>query len=138
MPICSRCGRTFAGNDVHTCASAAGPGGWLIAQGVITACAGAFPAASLVALFYGFPVPFAGKLHGPAAVVPAAFAVLFYGILGGFVVLAVAGAGAASVAFARSDGDARSARRLTTLYALAASLIAAIGLAVLDLFIGQW
>jgi hypothetical protein len=138
MAICSRCGRTFAGNDVHTCARAAGPGVVGILLGVITACLGAFPAASLVALLYGFPVPFAGKLHGPAAIGPAAFAVLFYGVLGGFVVLAVAGAAAASLAFATSDGNARKARGLTVVFALSASLLGAIGLAVLDLFIGPW
>src|SRR5687768_12403390 len=138
MSICSRCGRTFAANDVHTCASTAGPGPALIGLGVITACLGAFPAASLVALVYGFPVPFGGKLHGLGAINKVAFAVLFYGLLGGFVVLAIAGVVAASVAFARSHGDAGKARRLTLIFALSASLICAIGLAVLDLFIGPW
>jgi hypothetical protein len=110
----------------------------LVLLGAVTACLAAFPAAGLVALVYGFPIPFHAKLQGPAAVSPAMKAVIFYGILGGFPVLAGAGAAAAAIARSRANGDAKRARVLTVWLSLAAALIGAIGLAVLDLFIGQW
>ena len=49
--------------------------------GAVVATAAAFPAAALIALVYGFPVPFQGKLQGLDAMVPAMFAVVFYGVM---------------------------------------------------------
>jgi hypothetical protein len=48
-----------------------------------------FPAAALVALVYRFPVPFGGFVSGPAGAWSAMLATLFYGLVGGFVVVPV-------------------------------------------------
>ncbi|MEX1095005.1 MAG: hypothetical protein WED34_03090 [Planctomycetales bacterium] len=109
------------------------------AKGAIISIFAAFPWAALVALVYGFPVPFAdGKPSGFAAVVPSLFAVLFYGLIGGFVVLGVAGAAAGFAAswLGRRDGD--RARVLCWVFAGAASGGCVVFLAVLDRFIGPW
>jgi hypothetical protein len=103
--------------------------------GAVTACLSAFPAAALVAMVYGFPVPFGGKERDPDRVL---LAVVFYGILGGFVVLAGAGAVAGSWAHATSGANRGRAQKLTLIFSGLAALAAAIALAVLDLFIGQW
>lgn len=110
-------------------------------RGAIIAIIASFPAAALVALVYGFPVPFdetrqAGR--GIQGVIPAMFAVVFYGALGGFVVLGVLGAVAGAVAQARAGNDRARAARLTNVLALTAALACAILLATLHLFIGPW
>ena len=106
--------------------------------GAAVATAGAFPAAALIALVYGFPVPFVGKLQGVAAIKPAMFAVVFYGILGGFIVLPLLGAAAGFLASRMNHGNPRAARRLTIIAALAVSLACVVFLATLDLLIGPW
>jgi hypothetical protein len=65
--------------------------------GAAAATFGAFPVASLVALVYRFPVPFRGYASGFGAIVPANFAVLVYGVMGGFIVLPFSGAVAAAL-----------------------------------------
>lgn len=106
--------------------------------GPLVAIGGAFPAAGLVALIYGFPIPFRGKEQGVEAVGFAMAAVLFYGVLGGFVVLAVLGLLAAGIADAVGRGNPARTILLTVVFALSASLLCAVSLAVLDLFIGPW
>lgn len=105
--------------------------------GAAVATAAAFPAAALTALVYGFPVPFAGKLHGLDAMVPAMFAVVFYGVMGGFLVLPLLGTLAGVIAD-RWSQDARTAQFRTVMAALAIALACAALLATLDLFIGPW
>jgi hypothetical protein len=104
------------------------------ALGSLTAIAATFPLASVTALVFRFPIPFGGYASGPEAVVPALYAVAFYGVLGGFVAQAVLG-GIAGLIAARTGG--RSWRKT-----LAAAVIAASGgvltLAVLDWIIGPW
>ena len=98
----------------------------------------AFPAAMLLMLVYRFPVPFVGYESGVAALPHAVVAVAFYGVLGGFLALGLAGT-AAGVAIHRSA--ARSGRRwLPPTIAAAAGIafIAALGMSVLDKVIGQW
>jgi quinol-cytochrome oxidoreductase complex cytochrome b subunit len=110
-------------------------------RGAITAILGSFPAAALVALVYRFPIPFDDTRQAGSGIDGLSltmFAVLFYGALGGFVVLGVLGALAGAVGQTRAGTDRVKAVRLTTVLALAASLACAIFLATLDLFIGPW
>lgn len=109
-----------------------------ILRGPLTAIIGAFPAAALVGLVYGFPIPFDSKRHGINAVLPSFIAVVFYGLLGGFVVLALLGWMAGRVAAIMSEGDLVKEKRLTMFMALGASLLCTIFLSVLDLLIGPW
>lgn len=106
--------------------------------GPLTAILGAFPAAGLVAFIYGFPIPFREKMQGDEAIGFAMGAVLFYGVLGGFVVLAVLGLLAAGIAEAVGRGNPERTILLTIVFALSASLLCAVAIAVLDLFIGPW
>ena len=105
--------------------------------GAVVATAAVFPAGALLALVYGFPVPFAGKLQGLDAMVPAMFGVVFYGVMGGFVVLPILGTLAGVIAD-RSSKDARTAQFRTVVAALAIALGCAVLLATLDLLIGPW
>jgi hypothetical protein len=108
------------------------------ALGAAVATVGVFPAAAAVALVYGFPVPFAGKLGGIAAIVPAMLAVVFYGVIGGFLVVPPLGALAGFVAGRVNAGNAEGAKRATVIASLAVSLACAVLLAILDLIIGPW
>ena len=108
------------------------------ALGALLTIGFAFPAAVLLVPVYRFPVPFAGYESGMAAAPDALIAVAFYGALGGFVFLGLAGT-AAGVVIERSAR--RSGRRLLpTLCAVAAAIACAatLGLAVLDKVIGPW
>lgn len=109
--------------------------------GVLATTLGAFPIAALVGLAYRFPIPFSGYESGVKAVVPSLFAVLFYGLLGGFPILAVAGAiaGLLTYKIGRRAGTAsKSLLYLTLAFALVADLLAALFLSVLDKIIGPW
>lgn len=99
---------------------------------------GVFPLAALVALVYGFPVPFVGKGRGLKVVIPSQVAVLIYGIMGGFVILGLAGAGAGAVAMRAGGSDARRITRLCVTLSLLVSAVLVILLAILDLIIGPW
>jgi cytochrome c biogenesis factor len=105
--------------------------------GAVVATTAAFPSAALLALVYGFPVPLAGKLQGLDAMVPAMYAVLFYGVMGGFLVLPLLGTLAGVIAD-RSSKDASAAQFRTVMAALAIALGCAVLLATLDLLIGPW
>jgi hypothetical protein len=52
-----------------------------------------FPAAGIVALVYRFPLPFGGSASGPAGVWDAMMATLFFGLVGGFIIVPLAAAG---------------------------------------------
>ncbi len=107
-------------------------------RGALWAVALAFPLAAICALLYRFPVPFGGYATGPTAMLRALGAVVFYGVLGGFPVLLVAGALGGAAAYALGRPNVGRIRRLTLAFA---GLIALLGvglLAVLDKLIGSW
>lgn len=109
-----------------------------VGRGIVWSLVLAFPLAALCALIFRFPVPFAGYESGLSAVPRALFAVVFYGVIGGFAVLAGIGAISAVLAnkFRVSQPDA--ARRLTFMFAASGTALAVMALAVLDKIIGPW
>jgi hypothetical protein len=112
--------------------------GRLMFRGAVYAIVGAFLAAPLVGLVYGFPIPFRGKLHGVEAVVPSVLAVVFFGLLGGFIALGIMGAAGGAAAHYLSGGEPTRGRRLTTVLGFLSSLVGVIFVAVLDVIMGPW
>jgi hypothetical protein len=107
-------------------------------SGIAWALLGPFPLAALVALCYRFPIPFSGYDSGLMAVPRSLFAVGFYELFGGFLVLAAFGAAAGIAANLLASPDAKRERWLTVTFALAGDLVAVVILAVLDKIIGKW
>ncbi len=109
----------------------------LILGGALWSIGMAFPIAAAMALVYRFPIPFAGYRSGVDAIIPAMIAVIVYGILGGFVVLGIAGAIAGLI-----TGFLPGTRRTRNLMLFACSSgLTTIGLfvlAILDKIIGPW
>jgi hypothetical protein len=103
-----------------------------ILTGIVAALVGVFPLAALVAHCFRFPIPFAGYESGASAALRSLFAVLFYGMLGGFLRIAALGAIASAVALRVSAADLKNARRLTIGLALAADFAIVLVVAVLD------
>jgi len=94
--------------------------------------------AALCALVFRFPIPFAGYESGIAAVPRALLAAVFYGVLGGFVVLAVGGYAAGAIAVVKAGNDVTKTFRLTLAYSVLISFAGVLLLAVLDKIIGPW
>ncbi len=109
-----------------------------ILRGILWAILFAFPLAALSALIFRFPVPFSGYESGVSAVPRALMAVAFYGVLGGFVVLAIVGALSGVLANTLSASKPDNAPRLTVIFAAAGSAVAVMVMAVLDKIIGPW
>jgi hypothetical protein len=109
-----------------------------ILWGAASAVLLAFPLAAICAILYRFPVPFAGYESGIGAVPHVLMAVVFYGILGGFPLLAAAGALAGLAAHQKAEPDPRAVRRLALTFGALAALVPVVLLAVLDKLIGQW
>jgi hypothetical protein len=101
--------------------------------GVLSAIAGSFLVAPLLALVYNFPIPFSGMKSGTSVAVRSLFAVAFYGVLGGFVVLGVLAAAAGVVASRVAGADRHRAWKLALVFGLAADFAAAGALYVADL-----
>ncbi len=106
--------------------------------GVIWAIAIAFPLTALCALLFRFPLPLAGYRSGPSAVPASLLAALFYGSLGGFVVLAVLGALSGMAANKMRVKESGGARTLTKILATGAAGLYVLTLAMLDKIIGPW
>ena len=99
-----------------------------------------FPLAALIAAVFRFPVPFAPSYQsGIEAIVPAMFAVFFYGIFfGGIVIVACLGVIAGHVVAMQVWTDESAyKKRLLILSAVAAGAPLLL-LSVLDLLIGRW
>ncbi len=110
--------------------------GRLMFRGAVYAILGAFIAAPLVGLVYGFPVPFRGKLQGVEAVIPSVLSVVFFGLLGGFIALGVMGAAGGAAAHYLTGGEPTKGKRLTTALGFLSSLVGVVIVAMLDRFIG--
>jgi hypothetical protein len=108
------------------------------AGGAAIAVLATCPAAAVVALIFRFPIPFGSYMSGPRAVVPALFAVAFYGTIGGFMVQALAGGIAGGIAARRGAPDRRRAWKRCATFAILASLPGVLILSILDWIIGPW
>lgn len=106
--------------------------------GCLLAVLGAFPVAALVALVFRFPIPFTGYCSGLEAVLPSLVAVLIYGCIGGFPLLAVLGGVGGLAAFLIGRPDGKKTFRLTLAFAVLVDFLATLTLAVLDKIIGPW
>lgn len=87
-----------------------------------------FPAAAMVTLVYRFPIPFEDYVRGPAGVWEAMLATIFYGMIGGFV-LVPALAGLISALLRR--GDREPPPRLAPLVPVSVALLYAVLVALL-------
>jgi hypothetical protein len=110
---------------------------WFL-RGAIVGVVGTFPLAALCALLFRFPIPFDAYRSGLDAVVPALFAVVFYGMLGGFVVQAALGGLGGLIASQRSPGQPSDVGRRCLVFSLAGASVGVVALAVLDRIIGPW
>lgn len=111
----------------------------LALTGAIWSVISTFPIAAMTALLYRFPIPFVGYLSGIKAVVPALFAVMFYGVpLGGLVLLGVLGALGGFVTGITLKNDRRRCLFATRVWALFVSSAGVLTLAILDKIIGSW
>jgi hypothetical protein len=108
-------------------------------KGAVVGVVATLPLTVLCALVFRFPVPFAGYLSGPTAIVPALMSLVFYGVLfGGFVVQAVlGGVGGVLAEYVGAPNKGRVARLCIVFSSIGAS-VGVVTLAVLDKIIGPW
>ena len=109
-----------------------------ITTGAIAALAGMFPTAFFLALIWKFPIPFYGMASGFEGAFQTPFAVLFYGILGGFVVVPGLGAIAGALAFRVAHGDVAKSKKLSIIFGVICSIAAGVFIDMLDKIIGKW
>ena len=109
-----------------------------VVRGALLAVVLAFPLAAICALVYRFPVPFAGYAAGPGEVLSALFAVVFYGLVGGFPALAAAGAVGGAMAYGLGKPDIQRVRRLALAFSAVLAALAVGTLAILEKLIGPW
>lgn len=109
-----------------------------VRRGGLWAIALAFPLAAICALLYRFPQPMAGYSRGLSAMPPTIFAVIFYGLFGGFVVLYVVGGLGGAAAHANGRPDERLVRRLALAFGGLTALISVVFIAELDTIIGPY
>jgi hypothetical protein len=107
-------------------------------RGALVAVIGTFPLAALCAAVYKFPIPMSGMHSGVSAVPKAMFAVVFYGLFGGFVVQAVLGGIGGVVAAKVTNQVAPAVNRLCVVFALAGAALGILALVFLDKVIGPW
>ena len=105
------------------------------AMGAVVAVLTAPAAAAVVASAYRFPIPFGEYARGIGEATNAAFASVFYVVLGGGLILAGCGA-IAGVLIAR--GKRRPVLTLTAAAGFGIALVGALVLSTLEQFIGAW
>jgi hypothetical protein len=110
--------------------------------GALFAMLSVFPVAVLVTLCFRFPIPFVGLVSGLEAISLRGleaifFAVVFFGLPGGFVL--IAGLGCLAGFLAQRFADTSMARRWLALgFAIGFDFVVIMILAVLDKIIGPW
>ena len=109
-----------------------------IITGAIAALVGMFPVAFLLALVWRFPIPFSAYESGLGGAVRSLLAVVFYGALGGFVLVPGLGAAAGAFAFQLSKGNALKAQKLSITLGVLCAFVGGVFLSVLDKIIGPW
>lgn len=95
-------------------------------------------AAATTAAVYRFPVPLVGYTSGIGGALTAAVGSIFYLVLGGAVVLAVAGALGGLAMTWGSPAPTRRGYLIAVLAGLFAAFLGAIGLALLEFLVGPW
>jgi hypothetical protein len=110
---------------------------WFV-TGAVVAVLATFPLAALCALLFRFPIPFDSYRSGLTAMRPALLAVVFYGLLGGFIVQAALGGVAGLVAEHYGAHNRARTWRLCLGLAAVGSLVGVVALAILDFIIGPW
>jgi len=106
--------------------------------GLVASILLAFPSSAIVAVFYRFPVPFAGYQSGVEAIPLVLVAVVFYGLFGGFAFLAIAGLTAGIAANRWYSPNQRQIRAWTLAFAAVAAIVFSVFMATLDKVIGPW
>ena len=107
-------------------------------SGAVWSILAAFPITVLLALFFRFPVPFAGIGGGISYVIPAIFGLLIYGIpLGGFILLGVCGALAGLLSRLATASAVQQIQLQRGLSVVVTAILLFI-LATLDWYIGPW
>ncbi len=108
-------------------------------MGAIWSFVSAFPLAGLMALVFRFPVLFAGYLSGFEAIVPAMFAVIFYGVMmGGLIFVGALGAICGALSATQEGHLLQNRKRAVRLLSLAITTACLFVLAILDKIIGPW
>ena len=105
--------------------------------GVVSSIVSVFPASSLVAFFYRFPVPFVGYSSGFEGALMSLPAVLFYLIIGGVVVVLIGGLSSALV-FCRIGGSDDKMKKAIIASTGIINLATATIIANLEKIIGPW
>jgi hypothetical protein len=106
--------------------------------GAVAGLLGLFPAAFLLALFWKFPIPLCGMARGFEQALGTPIAVVFYGLLGGFVVVPGLGALSGLVAFLVGRKDPSIFVPLSIVFGLFWAAAGCVFLTILDKIIGPW
>jgi hypothetical protein len=108
-----------------------------IKSGALSALISMFPAAFLLALFWRFPIPFSGYETGLNAAFKSIIAVVYYGLMGGFIIVPGLGALSGAAAY-RISNDKTKANKLSIRFGCLCALLLGILLSTLDKIIGDW
>lgn len=109
-----------------------------IKMGAIVAIISVFPIAFFLALFWRFPIPFSGYESGILGAVHALAAVVFYGMLGGFILVGGLGAFGGWIAYKLNRTVPNTAKQLSIILGISAAIVSGLCLSLLDKFIGAW
>lgn len=108
-----------------------------VLRGALVAFIASLPIAILFEVFYRFPIPFGGYVHGIQYLHLVLFAWVFYGILGGFVVLLIGGALLGRI-IGKMIADPDEKKIIITIGSIIFATCAVALLSVLDKIIGPW